>query len=197
MGVVSTVDRPLSPAQAQLTLLEEDDVLLVEAKEGLLSEERLGGCPCRPARHDEPSDPRAGPNLSAASLLPSDRLQPADSLSLVLEESLVRGEANVEAAFGGRGSETGALATGHEKDGHLRAGDGLKTLATPCGGLLSRVEDRCRRRRGQWLDFIVGGSGGGSRGGLHRRDGGEKTADSSSDGLNALGDCHADRRRLL
>lgn len=111
----------------QNTLLKDLDVLLLEAKEVVLGEKLLGGFAGRSAGHDVPGNN----DLVNAGLLGSQLLDLADTLSLDLEEGLVGGQANVEAALGSRASQSGSLATGHEHDSNLVAANEVKAGLIP------------------------------------------------------------------
>lgn len=136
---------------AELTLLEEDDILLPEPKEGLLPEEGLGVLPRRSRGHHKPRDPRL---VLPSDLVPRHLLEPLDPLRLVLEQRLARRQSNVKAPLGGGRAQSSSLPAGHEEDGDLGLCDGGETGGAP-GGRLCRVgEDRGRAVRGQGLDVV-------------------------------------------
>ena len=139
------------------TLLKEDDVRGVEPEEVVPLEERLRLAPRRAARHHVPRDDRLA--RVAAHGLRGHLLQARDALRLVLEERLVRGEADVVAALGRGAAEAGALAAGHEEHADLAAGDGLEADLAPFGLLGGVADDRVRGVLGEGLDELLAGVG--------------------------------------
>ncbi|KAH6609319.1 hypothetical protein Trco_002665 [Trichoderma cornu-damae] len=133
----------------QDALLEDLDIVLVEPEEVVVGEEVLGGPASRTAGHDIPGDHDLGDAGPGGGQL----LDLADALGLDLEEGLVRGQANVEAALGGRASQPGSLAAGHEHDGHLVAADEVQAGLVPLVDVdRARVEDAGPGRCGQGLE---------------------------------------------
>ncbi|KAI6761286.1 hypothetical protein HG531_001839 [Fusarium graminearum] len=119
----------------QNTLLEDLDVLLAQAKVVVLLEELLGGTASRAASHD--------------------LLNLGDSLTLKLEERLVRGKTNVVAALGSRATQTSTLATSHKDNSDLTLGDEVKTGVVPLGNIIGAgVEDTGGGRFGKRLEAV-------------------------------------------
>jgi len=77
-------------------LLEDDDVLLLQAKVVVLLEEVGGRAASRPAGHDVPWDGYA----LLVVLLGGQHLGLPDPLTLQLEQALLARKANVEASLG-------------------------------------------------------------------------------------------------
>lgn len=140
------------------TLLEEDDVVLAEAKEVVRLEERLGRLARRPARHDVPRNLALG--LAALAALVGVELEAADALGLELEQALAAREADVVAPFRRRAPEAGPLPAGHEHDGDLALAHGGEPCGGPLGGVGVAPDDGRRVVGGRGRD-VVGGRGGG------------------------------------
>jgi hypothetical protein len=121
------------------TLLEEHNVVRLEAEKCVILEELLGVLACRATGHDVPRHDDGAGRL--AMLLLRHALQACDALGLELEERFVRRKADVVAALGRGRAETRALAAGHEQhaDGAVR--DGGEARAAP----LAHGVSACRR----------------------------------------------------
>ena len=137
------------------TLLEEDHVLGVQAKVVVLLEERLGLYARRAAGHDIPWDHNRARGL--ARVLRGDGLQAGDPLRLVLEERLVRWQADVVAPLRRAAAQPRPLAPSHEQDTDLAARDGIEADHAPFLLLLWRSNHRVGRVLWEGLDDLFAG----------------------------------------
>ena len=136
------------------TLLEEDDILLSKAKVLVLLKEALSRSASRTAGHDVPRNDGVGTSLLG---LRGEGLNLADALGLDLEKGLLGGQANVEAALGGRATETSALATSHQNDSDLALADEVEAGGIPAVEVLwCGVKDTGAGRVGERLEGIGG-----------------------------------------
>lgn len=116
----------------QITLLNNDDIFRIEAKVVILGEEGFRLAAGWTAGHQTHHIPRDdNKTLFISRLILCDRLETFDTLSLVLEEGLVRGKTDIVAAFRGGATEPRALTPSHQKDANLAMSNGLETDLLP------------------------------------------------------------------
>lgn len=133
-----------------LTLLEEDDMLSIQPKVLVLPKELLRLLTRRPARHDIPRHHWAASMRRARNLL-----EARDALCLVLEQTLVRRQADVVASLRRRAAQARALPAGHEEHRDLSLCDGLEPCRAKLALTLGRADDGLECVRGEWLDRLA------------------------------------------
>lgn len=135
-----------------VTLFENDDVLRVEAKVVVFSEEGFRLAASRTTSHHVPGDHDGTLGLSKLCL--GDGLETSDALCLVLEEGCVRGEADVVTAFRSKAAEPRALTTSHQKHADLTICNGPETDLPPFACFGRVIGRRLARLNGEGLDGV-------------------------------------------